>query len=133
VDDEEPIDATMFEVAAPTHAANRASVVSGASSSSSSADSTALLSTSEATEDLSPEARQAKKVFNIAREMMTSERAFIDVLVLLNNDFREFISKANAASSAPVIPEEELARVFSNLLELQILNSDLLKDFQVLL
>jgi hypothetical protein len=119
----------MFEATGPNDGtANRASVASGASSSSSSGDSGGT--DAAGMDDLSPEARQAKKVFNIAREIATSERAFVDVLVLLNNDFREFVS--NAAKSSFVIPEDELAKVFSNLLELQILNSDLLKDFQVM-
>lgn len=79
---------------------------------------------------MTPEDKQKRKVFNIAREMMTSERDFVGVLRLINVDFREFICAAMQRSKETIIPDEEFSRLFSNLLELQILNSDLLKDFQ---
>jgi hypothetical protein len=35
--------------------------------------------------------QQQRKAFYIAREMMSSERVFVDVLKLLNIEFREFL------------------------------------------
>ncbi len=121
---------------------NRASIVSGTSTASSGGTDTTSTNSSnvrldangndveEDEEPMSPEEKQARKVYNIAREMMTSEQDFVNVLRLVNVDFREFICAAIARSKEVVIPEEEFSRLFSNLLELQILNSDLLKDFQ---
>ena len=66
-------------------------------------------------------------VFNTATEIMTSEETFVRVLKLLNCDFREAVKEAGGAK---VIPEEEERKIFNNLMEMQILNGDLLKDFR---
>ena len=96
-------------------------------SGSSTSTSTSTFDSNE-NEILSDEEKQAKKVFNIAKEMMTSEREYVENLKLINVDFREFIDEHN--SSEEIIPEKEFSDLFSNLKELQILNSDFLKDFQ---
>ena len=103
------VDPKMFENANGNNN-NRASVVSGASSS----DTTISTNSSgvnfsrfdsngnreeeeeeeEEAEPLTPEEKQARQVFNIAREMMTSEQDFVGVLRLLNVDFREHITAA---------------------------------------
>ena len=74
--------------------------------------------------------KQAKKVFNIAKEIMLSEKEYVKVLCLINIDFREYIEKGRREAKAEIIPDKVFARIFSNLLELQMLNADLLKDFQ---
>ena len=82
--------------------------------------------------DLTPEQRQEKKVFYIAREIMTSERVFVDILRLINVEFREFVQRARreSKSGVKIIPDSDLVRLFSNLPELQALNEDLLQDFE---
>lgn len=75
---------------------------------------------------LTPEEKQSRKVFNIANEIMTSERSFVDVLRLLNVSFRE---KVVEAGGSIIIPDADLEKIFSNLMELLILNADFLKDF----
>lgn len=70
-------------------------------------------------------------MFKIAEEMMTSERDFVNVLRLINVDFREHMTEGmREAREEERVPDRDFQRIFSNLLELQILNADLLKDFQ---
>jgi hypothetical protein len=78
----------------------------------------------------SEETRQKKKVFFIAEELMTSERAFIDVLKLLNVDFRQTVRVVAAKQRYPVIPDAELDKILNSLPQLQSLNEDLLRDLE---
>jgi FYVE/RhoGEF/PH domain-containing protein 5/6 len=76
------------------------------------------------------ETRQEKKAFFIAEELMTSERAFIDVLKLLSMDFRQAVHAVAAKQRYPIIPEAELDKILNNLPQLQSLNEDLLRDLE---
>lgn len=78
----------------------------------------------------SEETRQDKKAFYIAEELMTSERAFIDVLKLLNIDFRQAVHAVAARQRYPVIPDAELDKILNSLPQLQSLNEDLLRDLE---
>ena len=62
------------------------------------------------------------KAFYIANELMTSERVFVDVLRLLNVDFREYLQKARRESKNGLMPDSDCSRLFNNLPELQTLN-----------
>uniref|UniRef100_T1J575 FYVE, RhoGEF and PH domain-containing protein 6 n=1 Tax=Strigamia maritima TaxID=126957 RepID=T1J575_STRMM len=75
------------------------------------------------------DARRTKKFF-IARELMTSERVFVDALKLLNEDFRNFVIQANAKSDQKVLPVAVLDQILKYLPQLHDLNEDLLKDLQ---
>ena len=78
--------------------------------------------------------RQEKRVFDIANEIMTSERAFVAVLRLVHVTFREFARDWVAATKRPfdsVIPRADFDRIFSNISDLLVLNSDLLFDFEM--
>ena len=81
-------------------------------------------------EDMSPEQRQERKLFFIAREIMTSERVYVDVLRLLNTEFREYVQKARSESKSGILPDQDFVKLFSNLPELMMLNEDLLRDFE---
>ncbi|XP_062613414.1 uncharacterized protein LOC134275178 [Saccostrea cucullata] len=72
----------------------------------------------------------ARKIFHIVKEICSSEEVFVDVLRLLNVDFRVFISQATEANGKPVIPNEILNKVLNYLPQLQNLNEELLKDLQ---
>nr|KAI8733020.1 FYVE; RhoGEF and PH domain-containing protein 6-like isoform X3 [Biomphalaria glabrata] len=72
--------------------------------------------------------RKAKKVFFIAKEIMSSEHNFVDVLKLLNLDFRVHISKATEKLGQPVIPTDILNKILDLLPQLLTFNEDLLKD-----
>ena len=73
---------------------------------------------------------QEKKVFYIAKEIMTSEKTYVDVLKLINIDFRDFVQKARLESKSGILPDHDFVKLFSNLSELMMLNEDLLRDFQ---
>ena len=83
--------------------------------------------TTKAEDLISSEEKRKRTVFNTAKEIMTSEETFVGVLKLLNCDFREAIKEAGGTK---IISEEDERRIFSNLMEMQILNGDLLKDFR---
>jgi FYVE/RhoGEF/PH domain-containing protein 5/6 len=72
----------------------------------------------------------AKKLFYIAREIMTSEQVYVDVLRLLNIEFREFVQRARSESRSGLLPDADFVKLFSNLPELMMLNEDLLRDFE---
>ena len=74
--------------------------------------------------------RQDTKLVYIATEIMTSEKVYVEVLKLLNIEFRNFIQKGRQESKSMVIPCEDFLRLFSNLPELMMLNTDLLRDFE---
>ena len=80
--------------------------------------------------ELNPTQRQERKVFFIAREIMTSEKVFVDILRLLNVEFREFVQTARRDSKSGILSDADFSRIFSNLPELQTLNEDLLQDFE---
>ena len=80
--------------------------------------------------ELSPTQGQERKVFFIAREIMTSEKVFVDILRLLNVEFREFVQAARRESKSGILSDADFSRIFSNLPELQTLNEDLLQDFE---
>ena len=82
-------------------------------------------------QDLTPLQLQDRKIFFIAKEIMTSEKVYVDVLRLINIDFREFFQKARQeAKSKTILPDQDFAKLFSNLPELMMLNEDLLRDFE---
>ena len=71
-----------------------------------------------------------RKILYIAKEIMTSEKVYVDVLKLLNIDFRNFIQDTRRNSKSQIIPTEQFLKIFSNLPEIMMLNSELLRDFE---
>ena len=61
---------------------------------------------------------------------MSSEKVYVDVLKILNTEFREFVQKARAESKSGILPDQDFVKLFSNLPELMMLNEDLLRDFE---
>ncbi|XP_041348475.1 FYVE, RhoGEF and PH domain-containing protein 6-like [Gigantopelta aegis] len=74
--------------------------------------------------------KKAKKARYIAKEIMESEAVFVDVLKLLNIDFRVAVSQEIENVDRPVIPSETLNRILDYLPQLQSINEDLLKDIR---
>ena len=68
------------------------------------------------------ENKNKTKAFYIANELMTSERVYVDVLRLLNVEFRDFLQKARRESKSGLMPDTDYSRLFNNLPELQTLN-----------
>ena len=89
-------------------------------------------------EDISNEVKRSqnqivpmdKKILYVAKEIMTSEKVYVEVLKLLNIDFRNYIQEERQKSKSIVIPTEDFLKLFSNLPELLMLNSDFLRDFE---
>ncbi|XP_051916128.1 FYVE, RhoGEF and PH domain-containing protein 6-like [Hippocampus zosterae] len=69
-----------------------------------------------------------RKIHHIATEMMTSEKAFVDVLKLLHVDFRDAVAKASRENGKAVIEERALERILYYLPQLYELNRDLLQE-----
>ena len=116
-------------------------VNAGTSSKKSTPESSQRNSVSSESEDLSDSEEQASasvsstctstengenknktKAFYIANELMTSERVYVDVLRLLNVEFRDFLQKARRESKSGLMPDTDYSRLFNNLPELQTLN-----------
>ena len=53
-----------------------------------------------------------RKVLYIAKEIMTSEKVYVDVLKLLNIDFKNFIQDARRNSKSQIIPTEQFLKIF---------------------
>ena len=53
-----------------------------------------------------------RKVLYIAKEIMTSERSYVDVLKLVNIDFKNFIQDARKNSKSQIIPTEPFLKIF---------------------
>ncbi|XP_068459182.1 FYVE, RhoGEF and PH domain-containing protein 6-like [Clinocottus analis] len=83
----------------------------------------------EQTEE-SPSAQKKSKIHHIATEIMSSESVFVDVLKLLNVDFRDAASTVSRQSGKPVIEERLLNQILYYLPQLYELNQDLLKELK---
>ncbi|KAL2093554.1 hypothetical protein ACEWY4_010866 [Coilia grayii] len=70
------------------------------------------------------------KVVHIAREIMSSEKVFVDVLKLLHTDFRDAVAQASQQAGKPVIEERTLNQILYYLPQLYELNQDLLKELE---
>ncbi|XP_013395110.1 uncharacterized protein LOC106162376 [Lingula anatina] len=68
------------------------------------------------------------KIYYIAKEMMTSEKVFVEVLKLLNVEFRNFITEMTTEMNRTVIPNPLLCQLLNYLPQLEDFNEDLLKD-----
>uniref|UniRef100_A0A3P9MC86 FYVE, RhoGEF and PH domain-containing protein 6 n=1 Tax=Oryzias latipes TaxID=8090 RepID=A0A3P9MC86_ORYLA len=74
--------------------------------------------------------RTKNKIQYIAKEIMTSESVFVDVLKLLHVDFRESVNKASSYHGKPIIEERLLNQILYYLPQLYELNQDLLKELK---
>lgn len=74
--------------------------------------------------------KREKKVYFIAEEVVKSEQVFVDVLKLLNVDFRVFISQRTEQVGHSIVPSETLNKILDFLPQLQSFNEMLLKDLK---
>ncbi|XP_044535099.1 FYVE, RhoGEF and PH domain-containing protein 6 [Gracilinanus agilis] len=70
------------------------------------------------------------KVYHIAKEIMSSEKVFVDVLKLLHIDFRDAVAQASRQLGKPVIEDRILNQILYYLPQLYELNRDLLKELE---
>ncbi|XP_042549261.1 FYVE, RhoGEF and PH domain-containing protein 6 [Dipodomys spectabilis] len=70
------------------------------------------------------------KVCHIAKEIMSSEKVFVDVLKLLHIDFRDAVAHASRQLGKPIIEDRILNQILYYLPQLYELNRDLLKELE---
>uniref|UniRef100_A0A6Q2X6K9 FYVE, RhoGEF and PH domain containing 6 n=1 Tax=Esox lucius TaxID=8010 RepID=A0A6Q2X6K9_ESOLU len=70
------------------------------------------------------------KTVHIAREIMSSENVFVNVLKLLHIDFRDAVEKASFQAGKPVVEERVLNQILYYLPQLYELNQDLLRELE---
>ncbi|XP_072520128.1 uncharacterized protein [Salminus brasiliensis] len=70
------------------------------------------------------------KLAHIAREIMSSEKVFVDVLKLLHITFRDTVAKASAQAGKAVIDERTLNQILFSLPQLYELNCNLLRELE---
>jgi len=112
----------------------RGSVISSQSGSTESFDQGDELKSNASTvgrgDTLTVTLRKEKKTFMVAREIMTSEKVYVDVLKMIAEEFREYVERRTNELGRELIPAELLTKLFSNIPQLMMFNSELLKDFE---
>jgi hypothetical protein len=71
-----------------------------------------------------------KKAFYVAREILTSEQTFVDVLNLLTVDFPNAIRSVEDCYKHPIISHHEFNEILNNLPHLKLVNIELANDLQ---
>jgi len=74
--------------------------------------------------------KKDNKIHMVAKEIMTSERVYVNVLKLVAEKFPEFLEKKKKQIKKEVIPAQKLSDILSNIQQILELNSGLLKDFE---
>ncbi|MEE6480371.1 hypothetical protein FKM82_012556 [Ascaphus truei] len=75
-------------------------------------------------------AGQKTKVYHITKEIMSSEKVFVDVLKLLHIDFRYAVAQASRHLGKPVIEDKILNQILYYLPQLYELNRDVLRELE---
>ncbi|XP_038612207.1 FYVE, RhoGEF and PH domain-containing protein 6 [Tachyglossus aculeatus] len=75
-------------------------------------------------------AGKKSKAHHIAKEIMSSEKVFVDVLKLLHIDFRDAVAHASRQLGKPVIEDRFLNQILYYLPQLYELNRDLLRELE---
>ena len=111
----------------------RGSVISSQSGSTDSGEQAEELRSSASSlgrgENLSKTQKQEKKTYLVAREIMSSEKVYVDVLQMIAVEFKEFVESKIGGSGRELLPPELFSKLFSNIPQLMMFNSELLKDF----
>lgn len=110
-------------------------------------DQLSLSSSNEVSTELLNEFRQRKnlqKLYHIVNEIYSSEAKFVDTLVLLNVDFRNFMQTQKTYTSTcnlsvhqhckllnPTYPQECINSILKHLPQLQALNENLLEELRI--
>jgi len=111
----------------------RGSVISSQSGSTDSGEQAEELRSSASSlgrgENLSQTQKQEKKTYLVAREIMSSEKVYVDVLQMIAVEFKEFVESKSRESGRELLSPETFSKLFSNIPQLMMFNSELLKDF----
>jgi len=71
-----------------------------------------------------------KKVYLVAREIMSSEKVYVVVLNLIVTDFNNFYCEKEQEQGSEIMPPEDFASLFGNLKSLLMFNTGLLEEFE---
>ncbi|KAG7329376.1 hypothetical protein KOW79_007550 [Hemibagrus wyckioides] len=71
-----------------------------------------------------------KKLSHIVKEIVSSEKVFVDVLKLLHINFRDAVTKASSQAGKPVIDEKNLNQILFSLPQFYELNQGLLRELE---
>ena len=107
---------------------SRTSVVSSQSTESLEEEKTG--SSSSSGDNLTPAQRRERKLHLCAREIMTTERTFVECLTLINVEFRSFVENRIRDTGKDIIPLEDFRKIFKHLPQLLASNQELLNDFE---
>ncbi|XP_073429319.1 FYVE, RhoGEF and PH domain-containing protein 6 isoform X3 [Dendrobates tinctorius] len=81
-------------------------------------------------EKLEKKTRKKTKIYYIAKEIMSSEKVFVDVLKLLHIDFRYAVAQASRHLGKPVIEDKILNQILYYLPQLYELNRNVLRELK---
>ncbi|XP_053572866.1 FYVE, RhoGEF and PH domain-containing protein 6 [Bombina bombina] len=73
---------------------------------------------------------QKTKLYHIAKEIMSSEKAFVDALKLLHIDFRYAVAQTSKQLGKPVVEDKVLNQILYYLPQLYELNCDVLRELE---
>ena len=85
---------------------------------------------SETESEVQKKENKKQKAFMVAKEISSSEKVYVKLLKMINEDFREFVNTRNNESKKELLPSDKFNRIFSNIPQLQGINSDFLQDFE---
>jgi len=74
--------------------------------------------------------KKENKVAMVAKEILSSERAYIGILKLISVTFKEFLENKKVEMKKEIIPPEKLKEILSNIPTILEFNQGLLQDFE---
>ena len=81
-------------------------------------------------DNLTTKQKQERKTYMVAREIMTSEKVYVGVLQMIAVEFKEHVESKSREAGTELLPLNLLTKIFSNIPQLEMFNSELLKDFE---
>ena len=109
---------------------SRTSEVSSQSTESLEEEKTTGSSSTSSADSLTAAQKRERKLHLCAREIMTTERTFVECLTLVNTEFRNFVENRIRDTGKDIIPLEDFRKIFKHLPQLLAFNQDLLNDFE---
>ncbi|CAB3996542.1 Fgd6 [Paramuricea clavata] len=89
-----------------------------------------FLTTDSESENEKEEEPQKSKTYYISREILSTERTFVDVVKLVSEDFQEVVAKGNKKFGRAIIPDETLQEIVMNISQIYKFDSEFLKALE---
>ena len=74
--------------------------------------------------------KKSRLLYDSAREIMTSEKSFLEVLKLINVDFKTFAEERLDGKKSNKLPKQEISVIFKNMPQMLTLSEEFLHDFE---